>query len=169
LAILNAEHLLEQAAKLIGAPRSGQRRQVDIRRAISAAYYAVFHATLTAAADAVIGPTRSNSPHYTLAYRSIDHKELRAVCELVRRPTLPPKYRPYCPTAGFGNSMRSFAATVIALQERRNTADYDPSPRLRISDAVEAVDFARVALTNWNAAPADECSAFLMVLMFPPR
>jgi hypothetical protein len=50
VAILNPEHLLEQAERLIEPPPAGPPRQVDIRRAISSAYYAVFHATLAAAA-----------------------------------------------------------------------------------------------------------------------
>src|SRR5215216_7618181 len=45
VAILNPEHLFDQAEKLILSPPAGRPRQVDIRRAISAAYYGVFHAT----------------------------------------------------------------------------------------------------------------------------
>src|ERR1700691_675527 len=77
LAILNPEHLLEQANRLIAPPPAGPPRQVDVRRAISAAYYAVFHATLAAAADQLVGVTKRASSGYTLVYRSIDHKELR--------------------------------------------------------------------------------------------
>jgi hypothetical protein len=39
LAILNPEHLFEQAEKLVIPPPAGPPRQVDIRRAVSAAYY----------------------------------------------------------------------------------------------------------------------------------
>ena len=44
-------HLLEQAERLAAAPAKGQPRDADLRRAISTAYYAIFHAILTAAAD----------------------------------------------------------------------------------------------------------------------
>ena len=47
--ILNAEHLLDQAARLIVSPQPGPPRQVGIRRSISAAYYGLFHALQTAA------------------------------------------------------------------------------------------------------------------------
>jgi hypothetical protein len=50
MATLNPDHLLAQAERLIRAPPAGPPLQVDVRRAISAAYYSVFHAVLTAAA-----------------------------------------------------------------------------------------------------------------------
>jgi hypothetical protein len=51
MAILNPKHLLDQAARLIIPPPAGPPRQVDVRRAISSAYYGAFHATLIAAAS----------------------------------------------------------------------------------------------------------------------
>jgi hypothetical protein len=80
LAILNPEHLLEQAGRLIAPGLRGQPRQVDLRRAISAAYYAVFHAALTLAADHFVGVTRRATSQYSLVYRSIDHRSLRDLC-----------------------------------------------------------------------------------------
>lgn len=69
MAVLNPSHLFEQANKLI-AIQVGPPRQVDIRRAISAAYYATFHATITAAADQFIGVTNRDTSRYGLVYRS---------------------------------------------------------------------------------------------------
>ena len=43
--IPNPEHLLDQAERL-AATGTGAPRQTNLRRAISAAYYAVFHRTL---------------------------------------------------------------------------------------------------------------------------
>ena len=77
---MNPEHLFEQAESLIQAPAAGRPRQVDLRRAISAAYYALFHAILAAAADLVIGTTRRSTVLYELVYRSIDHRALKDLC-----------------------------------------------------------------------------------------
>lgn len=49
VAILNPDHLFEQADRLAAPFGPGTIRQVDVRRAISAAYYGVFHAILAAA------------------------------------------------------------------------------------------------------------------------
>jgi hypothetical protein len=125
VAILNCEHLFEQAEKLIAAPPAGPPRQADLRRAISAAYYAVFHATLTQAADLFVGRTKRSESRYGLVYRSIGHKQLRELCEIVRKPKLSARYVPHAPASGFGPNIPAFAA-FIELQEKRHSADYDP-------------------------------------------
>jgi len=51
VATLNPDHLFEQAERLVAPPPAGPPRQVDLRRAISAAYYGLFHFCLIAAAD----------------------------------------------------------------------------------------------------------------------
>src|ERR1700751_1842071 len=88
VAILNPDHLFEQADKLISPPPAGPPRQVDIRRAISAAYYGVFHAVLAAAADQFVGVTKRSTSQYGLVYRSVDHLWLKKLCEEVKKPTL---------------------------------------------------------------------------------
>lgn len=77
MAVLNPDHLLEQADRLLAPPGGGAPRQVDLRRAISNAYYSLFHAVLTDAADDFVGSTHRQSPRYALVYRSVDHKSLR--------------------------------------------------------------------------------------------
>jgi hypothetical protein len=169
VSILNPDDLIAQAAKLIRPPPKGPRLQVDLRRAISAAYYGVFHATLIAVADTLIGRAHRVSPHYALAYRSVDHRGFKTCCEVVRRSPLPPKYQPYGPSGGFNAGIQDFASTAAALQDARHEADYDPRRRFRTSDAALAVNAARAALAHWNAAPAEQRTAFIMLLVFPPR
>lgn len=115
MAILNPEHLFEQADKLILPPPAGPPRQVDIRRAISAAYYGLFHATITAAADQFVGVIKRSTSQYGLVYRSVDQGWLRSLCEEVKKPTLMPKYLPHAPSNGFGPNIAAFAAAVLEL------------------------------------------------------
>jgi hypothetical protein len=169
MATLNPDQLLAQAERLIRAPPAGPPLQVDVRRAISAAYYSVFHAVLTAAANAVVGGTKRTSAHYVLVYRSVDHRRLRELCDVARRPLVPPKYIGHVPSGGFGEDVRTFAALASELQEKRHTADYDPGIIVRTADASLAISNARAALRHWNAAPTDARNSFLMLLLFPPR
>ena len=115
MAVLNPDHLFEQANKLITiqAPR-----QVDIRRAISAAYYATFHATITAAADQFIGVTNRDTSRYGLVYRSVSHTWLRDLCKEVQKPTLSNKFKPHAPTNGFGLTLRRLPQ--LSLNFRKN-------------------------------------------------
>ena len=126
MAVLNPDHLLEQADGLIVPPGGGAPRQADLRRAISNAYYAVFHAVVTQAADELVGKTNRTTPRYALVYRSIDHSSLRKVCENVDKKTLPQKYSKYSPKGGFGPDLTALANAVVDLQEKRHSADYDP-------------------------------------------
>lgn len=127
MAILNPEHLLEQADKLIASGLPGRPRQADLRRAISAAYYAVFHATVAAAADHYVGANKRTTNQYALAYRSVDHKELRELCAKVKSPNPAGKMLRYGPSGGFDPEMRTFANILQELQEKRQEADYSPS------------------------------------------
>jgi len=126
MTILNPEHLIQQAARLIEAPQPGPARQVDIRRAISACYYSVFHMVLGAAADTAVGRVHRAAPRYALVYRSIEHRDLRTTCDIVKRPSLPAAYQDHGPAGGFVANIRAFAESVTWLQERRHAADYFP-------------------------------------------
>jgi hypothetical protein len=167
--VLNPDHLLEQADRLIAPPGGGAPRQADLRRAISTAYYAVFHAIVTDAADDFVGRSHRHAPRYALVYRSIDHRSVRGLCEDVVKTTPPAKYSNYVPMGGFGPDLIALATAVVELQEKRHAADYDPLFRARMSDAVLAVATSRTALVRFRAASRARRKAFLSLLVFSPR
>lgn len=169
MATLNPDHLFEQAEKLVEPPAAGAPRQVDVRRAISAAYYAVFHALLTAAADQFVGKTKRNTVEYALVYRSISHGWLKTVCDALKGPQARRPVAAYSPAGGFGVDIQALAVAVIDLQEKRHAADYDPIARVRTADALLAVRVGRSALVRFRRAPAANRQRFLALLAFPPR
>ena len=165
----NSEHLLDRAKALIRPRGRRPPRQTDLRGAKSDAYYATFHAFLSAAADIAVGKRRRGTGHYRLAYRSIDHRAIRELCQTVRLPTPSLKYRPHIPADGFGQGIRDVAKSILTLQMKRNLADYDPGYDVDGQEAESAVRMARKALADWDAAPATERESFLHLLLFPPR
>ena len=168
MAILNPEHLFDQAEGLVTSG-GGRPRQVDIRRAISASYYGLFHAVVAAAADLIIGQNNRSKPDYGLIYRTIDHNRLREFCKDVQKTSLPHKYKRYSPPAGFGGDIKAFATAIVELQERRHTADYDPMVQMKQSDAILLTRTARAALSRFQSVDADERNTFLTLLLFEPR
>lgn len=166
---LSPDHLLEQADRLMAAPRSGAPRQADLRRAISNAYYAVFHALVTEAADDFVGRTHRDNPRYALLYRSVDHKRLRELCEIASKATLPKKYSKYEPAGGFGSDLIALAIAVVDLQEKRHLADYDPLFRAAAADVALDISKARTALARFRGASRAQRRAFLSLLVFSPR
>lgn len=111
MAILNPEHLFEQAERLIARPSAGAPRQVDLRRAISGAYYGVFHGALAGAADEFVGAVRRSTREYALVYRSVAHRCLRELCSEAKKAKLSAKYAVYAPN-GFGSDIQAFAAAA---------------------------------------------------------
>ena len=169
LANPSPEHLFEQAEYLVFPMVEGRPRQVNVRRAISTAYYGAFHAVVAAAADQFVGKTKRSTNLYGLVYRSVDHRRLRDICDDLRKPSVPQKYHPYVPKNGFGRNVVAFATAVVELQEKRHAADYDPIIRVRTSDATTAIRTARAALAAFERASATRRRAFLTLLLFPPR
>lgn len=167
--IVNPDHLFEQAEGLIQLSATGSPRQADLRRAVSTAYYALFHSTLREAADLFVGVTNRDTSRYALVYRSIDHKRLREFCEDVVKTTMPKKYAPYAPDVGWGQNIAAFAAAVIELQIKRLAADYDPLFRIKKSNARLLVRTGRAAFARFQKANNVWRETFLTLLVFPPR
>lgn len=171
MAILNPEHLFDLAARLVAPTGGGAPRQVDLRRAVSTAYYGLFHAVATAAADrwAGAGPQQRKSKEYSLAYRHVDHSRLKRLCEAAAKGQLSGDFGIFA-RHSFGGELRRFALTVAELQERRHAADYDPFSNVRVSHARLAVTNAREAADRfWYQIAEDEKLTFLSLLMFRPR
>ena len=169
MALPNPDHLLDQADRLTAPLGPGAPRHTDLRRAISSAYYGVFHAVVAAAADDFAGRTKRGTPRYALVYRSVQHKALQNLCKGVAKSNLPTKYQDHVPKGGFGADLEAFANTVVELQEKRHKADYDPLYRASISDAVLAVATGRTALSLLTNANRTRKKAFLSLVVFSPR
>jgi hypothetical protein len=169
VAVPNYEHLLEQAWQLIASPASGAPRQADIRRAISTAYYAIFHFILTAAADEFVGVTKRQSSRYTIVYRSVNHSVLKKLCERLSNPNVSPDLLKHFPRSGLGTNLPPLASAVVELQEKRHLADYDPSKKFKTSDARRAIDTATGAIARFERLNQRRRQAFLTLLCFPAR
>ena len=87
-------------------------RQASMRRAMSTAYYALFHAVLEAFADQAVGSGASWDV-YVPVYRFPDH------ASMTRRLA-----------AADDREIRAIASTLTVLQDWRVRADYDPRPFL---------------------------------------
>ena len=169
MSILNPEHLIEQADRLIAAPSAGPPRQVDLRRAISAAYYALFHLTLTALADEMVGTSRRGTLRYGLLHRSADHRAIKDLCVAISKATPPQKYTIYLLVHRFGRDLLAFVEAFTELQDKRLQADYDVTARFFTVDARSAIATARSGIMRFKASDPAEMRMFLTLLLCPPR
>ena len=88
---LNSEHSIEVVRMLAGSsapvPALGRQRLAMLRRAVSTAYYAMFHALYQSDADTLIGPSPPG-PRAELrldTYRTVDHRSAKNRLESYNR------------------------------------------------------------------------------------
>jgi hypothetical protein len=120
----------------------GKPRQASLRRAISSAYYALFHALAALCANQLVGYSKPWNV-YVPIYRTLDHGKAKDVFKRM--------------LAGHGADTASIGQTFILLQERRHAADYDPSPlRIGRAETRDLIEQARLAISRLGTLREDE-------------
>lgn len=122
---------------------AGQPSQEALRRAISTAYYAMFHALATSIADCIHGPRNAaNQTAWTTTHRSLRHH--RAANPLNRWQNL------------FSQSVQDFADTIGQLKKQREEADYNPIRSFTQSQVKAWIDQAEAAIIDFYQANRQE-------------
>jgi hypothetical protein len=108
-----ADDLLDQAYHLVNL-EIGEPKQASLRRAVSTAYYALFHLLI----DEAVGNWGVARQRSVLA-RTFDHGKMKSICE----DHVKSFYSSGQPSSGV--QLKNVAQTFVQLQEKRHTADYD--------------------------------------------
>lgn len=153
---MRAEDLLAQAHRLARATQR-KPRQVDLKRAVSAAYYALFHALARLCADTITGagPPRSTKA-WQQTYRALAHGFARNACGQARN-------------KGFPAPIVKFAELFALLQQHRHAADYDPLSEFRRGDVVAMIEATEQALATFKIAPRPDLRAFVALVLLDNR
>jgi hypothetical protein len=161
---IKAEHLIAAARFLIEHhPAGGRPIQAYLRRAVSSAYYALFHYLCWEATRQLLpgGPT---DDRLALA-RSTDHEALRTVCGWVANPmTAPLHVRPIATRLGATPGILSVALTFPDLQQARHEADYDHFGGFSKPAAIQYVDAAEAAIRGMRYQKTPKKQAFFALV-----
>ncbi|MBC8143585.1 MAG: hypothetical protein H7Y38_19310 [Armatimonadetes bacterium] len=144
-----ADDLLEQARHL--ALRDPRRpKQANLRRAISTAYYALFHLLVEAASANVVLGSGSIGNLRPLVGRAYVHGEMREACAAFAssRP-MPIRVSGYI-TPPFSADLTLVALSFVRLQQLRHVADYDTGTQQTRREALAGVETARLAFDAWG-------------------
>jgi hypothetical protein len=161
-----ADDLLSQAHTLATLD-TGIPSQANLRRAVSSAYYALFH-LLISEAVAVLLPA-SPPGLRERASRAFSHAEMKKVCARFTARQLADDLAPLL-KGRLSPELLSVAEIFESLQDWRHIADYDVSFSFTRSDALSAIDESRQAFADWNAIrDTDEATVFLAALAFGAR
>ena len=151
--------LIPHARELALLDQEGRPRQVNLKRAMSTAYYAMFHTLCRIFADSLVGTagTRRSSPAWNQAYRAIEHGHAKSQCknqEVI---------------ASFPETIRKFAENFVVLQELRHEADYDPAISFRRYEVLNAIDMAEGMINNLLNSNANDRKDFIVWIAMKKR
>lgn len=163
--MLHPPELLEAARLLAPAEPEPPPSQGRLRRAISTAYYALFHAVLRTGARRFMGDGSGEQPGYALLYRGFSHSRMKAVCKGLDVPRLAPNLERKLRTQSVSQDLRDFARMFVALQDARHLADYDPHMPLTNADALAWIDQADLATQAFARVPASEQADVLALML----
>ena len=157
---MNWRNLMDTARQLAGQtqPRQpGRPRQEPLKRAVSSAYYAMFHALCHSNADAIVG--RRSDPigrlAWTRTYRALDHRQAKNRLTQARRDLRP--------------QARNFAERFGYMQEQRHAADYNPHRIFTREEVLYLLDAADTATQEYMQMPRNERRAIAAVVLLQER
>lgn len=157
------DDLLAQARYLVTHEKR-RPKQVTLRRAISTAYYALFHLLTEAAARVFVTGTANKALRQQLQ-RAFDHGAMRQCCRAFSGGSLPVGLAPLL-TEPVSANRRTLVSHFARLQDQRHDADYNVTLTYSRDDADNAVRSAEQAFAAWRTIRAtDEARVFLVSLL----
>jgi uncharacterized protein (UPF0332 family) len=150
--------LIATARDLVEA-KMGKPRQSNLRRAVSTAYYAIFHCLAKCCADLLIGGTNADkgTPAWRHVYRALEHGQAVKACKDNNKLKTLPK------------EIQDFANTFVASQKKRQVADYDPTEKFFKSSVIQDIDDIEEVIKRFTTLPAKHRRAFAAFVLFKNR
>jgi hypothetical protein len=143
------DDLLEQARHLLALDPT-RPRQVNLRRAVSAAYYALFHMLVSEASREFASDEKLRAR----IGRAFAHTEMKAASRSFAGTKLPDHVLEACASPAtpiVPQTLQVLAKTFVDLQEARERADYDPLQKLSRNDARRLVERVERAFSLWDS------------------
>lgn len=135
--------------------------QLSLRRAVSAAYYAVFHFLISEATS-----NWSSSSLRTALGRAYDHGIMKTASNRILNTEKFP-YTGEDPSIVF--NLRFVGLTFSQLQDNRHIADYDLTKDLDQTEALSQVKSAEKLFTLWQSIRAEQIAQAYLVSLLVKR
>ena len=157
--------LLSQAIKLATIDPK-RPKQANLRRAVSSAYYAVFHFLAQHACRLQIGSQSGQAGYRHVLARAFTHTVMKQACLSFGGGTLKSSILKGLPdNFSVPKPVLTLATTFVELQSLRNLADYDLTERFSRSDVVMLIEKVCERISDFDQLPlTDEKRFFLACL-----
>ena len=134
-------------------------KQADLRRAQSAAYYALFHVLARCGSDSLVGGQGSErSKHaWRQAYRALEHGHAKTQCKqssVIKK---------------FPSEVEDFANLFVLMQGRRHRADYDPHYRTTRSEVTADLDAVKAVIDQFMTVQPKDKRVFATWVLLKSR
>ena len=134
-----------------------------MRRAVSAAYYALFHHLSEAAVEQIAPYAPSKTANRI--HRWLNHSEMKKICREFASSPLKPPLRDLL-AGGTSEDMQKLANSFIRLQEARHNADYDLDYSVSWEQTREFIELSVTAIGAWeNIKTSAEANIFILSLL----
>ncbi len=134
-------------------------RQTNLRRAVSTAYYALFHCLTACCADTLAGRAGagSSAEAWRQAYRALNHGPAGSRCkEAVAERNFPP-------------GILDFAMLFTAMKRERERADYDPDARFTKAEVTQHINETATTISGFLATSIKDRRAFAVYVLLRTR
>ncbi|MGP0065906.1 MAG: hypothetical protein ACLQGP_20165 [Isosphaeraceae bacterium] len=139
------DELLDQAQQLARwDPR--RPRQVNLRRAVSSAYYALFH-LLSSETSALFAIESDLAARIN---RTLNHGDMKKSSMMIGNGKLPKAVQSQLRGYTTPADLKTVTSTFIKLQEVRHFADYDLSKTFRRQEVLDYIQLACEAFEAWK-------------------
>ena len=164
------QDLLDQAETLAKLDLRGKPKQANLRRAVSAAYYSLFHFLVDEVCCGVIGTQHPERGYRQSLARAFAHTTMKDACGSFAACQLPKSVVRPLPKSAAGNyvvlkPIQNIAATFVDLQEERQLADYDLSKQFRRSDVLALIEQTAAHISEFSSLPASHDRQFFLVCL----
>jgi hypothetical protein len=155
-----ASDLLDQASTLALLDPM-KPKQASLRRAISAAYYSIFHLLIDEAARRI----SANAALQTYIARSFEHKNLKeAANKIIAQSSPQPPWPSQLLSTPIEPELVRVCNAFVDLQSLRHQADYNISKTFKRADVLIEVSRAKAAHQDWSQIKAsDNATVFLLL------
>jgi hypothetical protein len=156
--------LVSQAAHLARLDPT-KPKQANLRRAISSAYYALFHFLVHRSSRFLIGNVRERKPLRHALARAYDHGEMASAAKSFYGGTLPAPIQWHVGKLMVTAELKQMAGLFLEAQEQRHLADYDLTAVFRREEAIALIERVRQVFEDWDAIADDPATHFFLVCL----
>jgi len=156
--------LLEQARMLHGL-ETRRPKQASLRRAVSTAYYSLFHLFVDEATTMMFGGQLNRRKYRHVLGRGYSHTSMNSACRSFAGAMLPNSIAAVLGSFSIPPELQTVSSTFVQLQQKRHHADYNLARQFSKSEVALLLTDTQDAFDLWQGIRNDDTSRFFLMAL----